>query len=149
MDVMRIEKGHSAGAEINGQRTAQSLGLGRMINKSKDSIGNVMSDRDAFNDPNASVLVGLKQLGCDAPLVGGSYLLKLNDALIEQADQGHVTSVAYSPNLKCTIGLGFLKNGADRMGERMRAVNPLQGQDVEVEITSPVFIDPEGERLRA
>ena len=149
MDVMRIEKGHSAGAEINGQRTAQSLGLGRMINKSKDSIGNVMSDRDAFNDPNASVLVGLKQLGCDAPLVGGSYLLKLNDALTEQADQGHVTSVAYSPNLKCTIGLGFLKNGADRMGERMRAVNPLQGQDVEVEITSPVFIDPDGERLRA
>jgi sarcosine oxidase subunit alpha len=31
----------------------------------------------------------------------------------------------------------------------MRAVNLLAGTDTEIEIVSPHFIDPEGERLRA
>ncbi|MBA3325934.1 MAG: hypothetical protein H0T41_11955, partial [Rhodobacteraceae bacterium] len=47
------------------------------------------------------------------------------------------------------IALGYLKNGAARTGERLRAVNPLAGSDVVVEIVSPHFIDPEGDRLRA
>ena len=47
------------------------------------------------------------------------------------------------------IALGYLKNGAARMGERMRVVNLLNKTDVEVEIVSPHFIDPEGSRLRA
>jgi sarcosine oxidase subunit alpha len=31
----------------------------------------------------------------------------------------------------------------------LRAVNPLMNEEVEVEVVSPHFIDPEGERLRA
>ena len=31
LGVMRIEKGHVAGNEINGQTTARDLGLGRMM----------------------------------------------------------------------------------------------------------------------
>ena len=34
------------------------------------------------------------------------------------------------------------------MGERLRAVNPLKGTAVEVEVVSPHFVDPDGERLR-
>jgi sarcosine oxidase subunit alpha len=47
------------------------------------------------------------------------------------------------------IALGYLKDGANRIGEKMRAVNLLAGTDTEIEIVSPHFIDPEGERLRA
>jgi DNA-binding transcriptional LysR family regulator len=36
---MRIEKGHAAGNELNGQTTAADLGLGRMMSKKKDFIG--------------------------------------------------------------------------------------------------------------
>ena len=38
---MRIEKGHVAGNEINGQTTARDLGLGRMMSTKKDYIGRV------------------------------------------------------------------------------------------------------------
>jgi sarcosine oxidase subunit alpha len=39
LGVMRIEKGHAAGNELNGTTTALNLGLGRMVSKAKDSIG--------------------------------------------------------------------------------------------------------------
>jgi len=64
-------------------------------------------------------------------------------------DQGWMTSVAYSPSLGHSIGLGFIKRGDQRQGEIVRAVNPLMGSEIEVEIVSAHFIDPEGERLRA
>jgi glycine cleavage system aminomethyltransferase T len=40
---MRIEKGHVAGGELNGQSTALNMGLGKMVSKKKDSIGMVLS----------------------------------------------------------------------------------------------------------
>ncbi len=45
LGVMRIEKGHAAGNELNGQTTALNLGLGRMVSKKKDSIGSTLSER--------------------------------------------------------------------------------------------------------
>ena len=149
MNVMRIEKGHAAGAEINGQTTALSLGLGRMVNKGKDSIGNVLSSREVLSDPSGLMMVGLKQLKENVQLAAGSHLVNRKGENGKEVSQGHVTSVAYSPNLKNTIGLGFLKNGENRKGEIIWAVNPVQGEEVQVEVTNPVFIDPEGERLRA
>ncbi len=43
LGVMRVEKGHAAGNELNGQTTAENLGLGRMVSKKKDCIGNTLS----------------------------------------------------------------------------------------------------------
>ena len=63
-------------------------------------------------------------------------------------DGGWLTSVVYSPHLGHSIGLGYLKSGDSRKGERLRSVNLLAKTDVEVEIVSPHFFDPEGERLR-
>ncbi|HEY0290895.1 MAG TPA: sarcosine oxidase subunit alpha family protein, partial [Hansschlegelia sp.] len=37
--VMRIEKGHAAGPELNGATTGADLGMGRMMSKKKDFIG--------------------------------------------------------------------------------------------------------------
>ena len=64
-------------------------------------------------------------------------------------DGGWLTSVVYSPHLGHQIALGYLKNGDTRLGERLRAVNLLAGTETEIEIVSPHFIDPEGDRLRA
>ena len=60
-----------------------------------------------------------------------------------------MSSVAYSPNLGHSIGLGFIKNGLSRKGEIVVAVDPLRNNNIDVEIVSPHFIDPEGKRLRA
>ena len=62
---------------------------------------------------------------------------------------GYITSVVYSPHLGHSVGLGYLANGSARIGEELRAVNPLGGTEIAVRVASPHFIDPEGERLRA
>jgi glycine cleavage system aminomethyltransferase T len=45
--------------------------------------------------------------------------------------------------------LAFIKGGAARKGEVVRAVSPVHGTEMEVEIVSAHFIDPEGEKMRA
>ena len=47
LSVMRIEKGHVAGNELNGQTTARDLGLEKMMSRKKDYIGRVMAARPA------------------------------------------------------------------------------------------------------
>jgi sarcosine oxidase subunit alpha len=63
-------------------------------------------------------------------------------------DLGWMTSVAYSPTLGHHIGLGFVKAGNSRMGDVIRAWDGVRKKDVEVEIVSAHFFDPDGERLR-
>ena len=58
--VMRIEKGHVAGNEIDGRTTARDLGLGRMLSTKKDCIGRVMAGRPALLDPDRPAFVGFK-----------------------------------------------------------------------------------------
>lgn len=147
LGVLRIEKGHAAGNEINGQTTAQMLGLGRMVSTKKDAIGTVMSRREGLVG-DARVLVGLQPVRAGDPVVAGSHLFTDGAAHETAQDQGWITSACFSPHLDQMIGLGFLEGGAARMGEVVIAANPLQGQQVALRVVSPHFIDPEGVRLR-
>lgn len=149
LGVMRIEKGHAAGNELNGTTTAQNLGMGRMVSKKKDSIGSILSEREGLNRDDDLRQVGIKPVDPKASVPAGSHLMSLTGPVDAAHDQGYVTSACYSPCLGHAIALGFLKNGSERMGERMRLVSPLTKVETEVEIVSPHFIDPEGERLRA
>ena len=149
LGVMRIEKGHAAGNELNGTTTALNLGLGRMVSKKKDCIGNTLSEREGLNTGEALRLVGLKPVDASQPVQAGGHLMTRDGPVDAAHDQGYVTSAAYSPILNSSIGLGYLKNGADRMGEVLRLVNPLESFSTEVEVVSAHFVDPEGERLRA
>ena len=149
LGVMRIEKGHAAGNELNGTTTALNLGLGRMVSSTKDSIGSVLSRREGLTNPDAIIQVGFKPVNEADMLDAGAHLMRVGDPVNAAHDQGYVTSVCYSPCLGHSIGLGFLSNGSDRIGEIIRAVNPLQGRETLVEVVSPHFIDPKGERLHA
>ena len=149
LGVMRIEKGHAAGNELNGTTSAQNLGMGRMVSKIKDSIGSKLSEREGLNRENDLRQVGIKPVNPADPVPAGGHLMNATGPVDAAHDQGYATSAAFSPNLGHMIALGFLKDGANRMGERMRLVSPLTGVDTEVEITSAHFIDPKGERLRA
>jgi sarcosine oxidase subunit alpha len=147
LGVMRIEKGHVAGNELNGTTTAADLGLGRMMSKKKDFIGRVLAERAGLTDPERPALVGIRPVDRSARLYGGAHFLALGAAPSLENDQGYLTSVAYSPMLGHWIGLGFLKRGPERHGERLRAFCPIRGGDAEVEVVSPLFFDPEGGRL--
>lgn len=147
LGVMRIEKGHVAGNELNGTTTAADLGLGRMMSKKKDFIGRVLAERPGPTDPDRPALIGVKPVDGAARLYGGAHFLAPGAAPSLENDQGYLTSVAYSPMLGHWIGLGFLKHGPERHGERLRAFCPIRGGDAEVEVVSPLFFDPEGARL--
>lgn len=148
LGVLRIEKGHAAGNELNGTTTALNLGLGRMVSDLKDGMGRVMAKREGLaSDPRR--LVGFKPVDPAHSLLGGMHLLELDAPAHYQHDLGYLTSAAYSPHLKCSIALGFMDEGDTRIGQRVRAISPVEGLDIEVEICSPHFVDPQGERLRA
>jgi methylglutamate dehydrogenase subunit C len=148
LGVMRIEKGHVAGGETNGQSTALNMGLGKMVSKKKDSIGMVLSQREGLTEDTGYRLVGVKPVDPQAKLTAGSHFLEHGAAAVATNDQGWLTSKVYSPHLGHDIALGYLKGGDSKVGQRMRIVNLLAGLDTEVEILSPHMFDPEGERLR-
>ena len=147
LGVMRIEKGHAAGNELNGTTTAFNLGMGRMVSSAKDSIGAVLSRRVGLNNDDALKLVGV--IPCDAknPVPAGAHLMTKGTTIDAAHDQGYVTSACYSPSYGHDIGLCFLKSGDSRMGEIIRLVSPLTGIAHDVEVVSAHFVDPKGERL--
>lgn len=147
LGVLRIEKGHAAGNELNGQTTAQMLGMGRMVSTAKDSIGAVLSRRDGMV-ADRRVLVGLQPVDPADPVVAGSHLFTQGSPQNTASDQGWITSACFSPHIGSAIGLGYLENGAARMDEIITAANPLQGQSVALRVVSAHFVDPEGGRVR-
>jgi sarcosine oxidase subunit alpha len=147
LSVLRIEKGHVAGGELNGQTTAADLGLGRMMSTKKDYIGRVMAGRPALVDADRWQLVGLKPNAALDRVRAGGHIFALHREAKTENDQGYVTSAAYSPTLERWIGLALVARGRERIGDRVRVVDPLRGTDIAVEICDPVFVDPKGERL--
>ena len=147
LGVMRIEKGHVSTNEINGQTTAHDLGATRMLSARKDFIGRVMAERPALQAPDRPTFAGFKPVDRAARLRAGAHFLPLGAEAVAANDEGYMTSVAFSPTLGHWIGLGFLRRGPQRGGERVRAFDPVRGADVEVEVCDPIFVDPERVRL--
>jgi sarcosine oxidase subunit alpha len=127
---------------------ARDLGLGRMMSTKKDFVGRTMAARPALIDPRRPTLVGLKPCDLKDRLRGGAHLLTPGAAPGPQADDGYVTSTAFSPSLGHWIGLALLSRGPERIGERIRVYDPIRSGDFEAVIVSPVFLDPEGAKLR-
>jgi sarcosine oxidase subunit alpha len=148
LSVMRIEKGHVAGNELNGQTVARDLGLGRMMSTKKDFVGRLMAGRPALIDPSRPSLVGLRPVDRTDRLRNGAHLFAPGATPSPDSDDGFITSTAFSPSLGHWIGLGLLARGPERLGERIRVYEPIRSSDVEAEIVAPIFLDPEGEKLR-
>ena len=146
--VMRIEKGHVSGPELNGQTTAADLGFGRLASSKKDYVGAVMARRPALIDPQRPGLVGFRPVDRAKLIRAGAHLLEKGAAAATESDIGYLTSATVSPTLGHSIALGFIEGGAKRLGDVVRAWDGLRDSDVEVEVCPPVFLDPEGVRLR-
>jgi sarcosine oxidase subunit alpha len=147
LSVMRIEKGHVAGSELNGTTTASDLGLGRMMSTKKDYIGRVMAGREAFLRPDRAQFVGLRPLDTSDRIRAGSHLLTRGAEPSMHNDQGYVTSVAFSPMLGQWIGLALLKGGRARHGETVLVWNGLSNVHMLAEVVDPCFYDKEHKKL--
>ncbi len=147
LSIMRIEKGHVAGGELNGITTPDDLGLGRMVSRNKDFIGRMMGEREALKAGNRDVLVGVKPVEPSEQLRSGAHLLTRGAVASLDNDQGYVTSVAYSPMLRHWIGLALLKRGRERHGEIVQLYDDLRDSQMLVEVTHPCFYDRENLKL--
>jgi sarcosine oxidase subunit alpha len=148
LSVMRIEKGHPAGGELNGQTTARDLGMARMMSKKKDFVGRAMARRPGLVSPDRPALVGLLPVDRTTRIRAGAHLLPIGAAAVPENDEGWITSAAHSPMLGCWIALAMLKGGPARIGQRVRAWDQIRHAETEVEVVAPCFVDPDGARLR-
>ncbi|MGA9412281.1 MAG: sarcosine oxidase subunit alpha family protein [Roseobacter sp.] len=148
LNVLRIEKGHITHAEIHGAVTAFDAGFARMVSAKKDCIGKTMAERPGLMDENRQQLVGLKPVNSSDALTAGAHIFERAAAARRVNDQGYVTSVAHSPTLGHSIGLGFLARGPARHGEIVRVVDAVRGHDFLATVCAPVFVDPKGDRVR-
>ena len=148
MTVMRTEKGHVAGPELDGRTTARDLGLGRMMSERKDYVGRWMAGRSGLEGEGRLQLVGLKPVRKGETFRMGAHLVDDIGSVGSGISQGHVTTSVYSPSCDHFIGLALLKNGRERHGEVLHAVSPLHDEAAEVEIADTVFVDKDGERMR-
>ena len=144
LGLLRIEKGHVAGAELNGQTSAGDLGLGRMLKKRGDFIGRMLARRPGMKDPARPNLVGLRAFDPGQQIRAGAHLVDAAGG----ASLGWISSATISVVEPGWIGLGLLRDGAARIGSRMIAASPLTGEDVPVAIVSPHMYDPENARVR-
>ena len=149
LSIMRIEKGHVAGGELNGTTTAADLGLGKMMSSKKDYIGRMMATREGLTNKNRQSVVGIRAVNHAVRIRVGSHLLKKGDHPSTQNDQGYISSVAWSPMLDRWIGLALLANGRERHGEIVQVFDGLRDTHMLAEICDPVHFDRENAKLHA
>ncbi len=148
MHVLRAEKGYIiVGQETDGSVTPLDLGMDWIVSKTKDFIGKRSLSRSDMAKPDRKQLVGLLTEDPAEVLPEGAQLVDEVLARPPMPMIGHVTSSYMSPNLGRSIALALVKGGRARHGERLHA-SLADGKTITCEITGPVFLDPEGERLR-
>ena len=148
MGVLRIEKGHVAGMELDGRTTPGDLGLGQLVSARKDCIGKRSLTRAALAATDRRQLVGLLPLDGKTPVPRGAQLVADANARLPNPILGHVTANCYSPTLGKPIALALLANGRALIGKTFDATSPLAGITVPVTVTNHVFFDPAGVRVR-
>ncbi|NMD09523.1 MAG: sarcosine oxidase subunit alpha, partial [Phyllobacteriaceae bacterium] len=147
LSIMRIEKGHVAGGELNGTTTAADLGLGKMMSSKKDYIGRMTASREGLVDPKRQCVVGIRPVDKADKLRSGSHLLTRGSTPSMANDQGYITSVAWSPMLNEWLGLALLSNGRARHGEIIQVFDGLRNIHMLAEICDPMHFDRENRRL--
>jgi glycine cleavage system aminomethyltransferase T/NADPH-dependent 2,4-dienoyl-CoA reductase/sulfur reductase-like enzyme len=144
MGALRIEKGHVAGAELDGRTTLKDMGLEGLASGKKPFVGSVLRKRAVLQDASRPSLVGLKIDGQEGAKAG-SLLFSLA-APVRGHGEGWVSSTTWSPALNSNIALAFLANGPKRNGEQIRIVDFVGNGTLIAEVVSHHFFDPEGVR---
>ncbi len=148
MHVLRAEKGYIiVGQETDGTVTPDDVGYAGMIGKAKpDFVGKRALARAAFaTQTNRKQLVGLLTDDAAHVLEEGAHIVADPAQPTPMTLLGHVTSSYWSDTLGRSIALALLRDGRARTGEQLHV--PLGSHNVRVTVASPVFYDPEGNRL--
>jgi sarcosine oxidase, subunit alpha len=149
MHVLRAEKGYIiVGQDTDGTVTPDDAGLAWAIGRSKpDFVGKRSLQRPAMAAPGRRQLVGLLTADPSVVLEEGAQVMALPGARAPSRPLGHVTSSYYSAALKRSIALALVSGGRARKGQTLYVAGARS--DTPVQVSTPVFYDPEGKRIHA
>ncbi|HEX9706257.1 MAG TPA: sarcosine oxidase subunit alpha family protein [Steroidobacteraceae bacterium] len=147
MHVLRAEKGYViVGQDTDGTVTPGDAGLAWAIGRGKaDFVGKRSLERAAMKDPRRKQLVGLRTRDAGTVLEEGAQVAESARQTPPMKLLGHVTSSYFSAALGHSIALAMVSGGRARQGQTLFV--PTPAGDIAVDVTSPVFYDPEGARL--
>ena len=146
LNTLRIEKGHVTGAELNGNTSADDLGMQRMLKKQGDFVGRMLSQRFGLSAPERLQLVGVRPADPARRLRNGAHLvLRETDA----TSLGYITSSTPSVEREGWVGLALVAGGRARIGQQLIARSMIHGETLPIDIVSPHMLDPENLRVRA
>jgi sarcosine oxidase subunit alpha len=148
MHILRAEKGFIVvGHDTDGTVTPQDLGMDWIVSKKKkDFLGKRSFDREDTARADRKQLVGLLTENPREVVPEGSQIVSRVRSEPPMPMEGFVTSSYWSAALDRSIAMALLERGHGRHGETVTIALP--GRIVRATVTSPVFYDPEGERLR-
>ena len=141
--LLRTEKAFiAAGLEGDGYANIYDVGMGWVVPKKKgDFVGKRSTTRDLNKGGPRPEVVGLLP-------EDGSFVPPKGTPLID-ADRnmiGMVTIGFHSPNLKRSIALAQLSDGRSRLGETVTLFT--KEKTALAKVCEPVFIDPDGLKMR-
>ena len=146
LNTLRIEKGHVTTAELNGNTTADDLGLQRLLKKQGDFIGRTLAQRAGLNAAERLQLVGVRPTDRSERLRNGSQLVARE---APDVSLGYLTSATPSVEFEGWVGLALLSGGRQRLGQRLLARSPIHKETVELQILGSHMLDPENVRVRS
>ena len=149
LSTLRIEMGHVAGSEIDGRTISSDLSLDGMLSKKKDFIGKRSLNRKAFIESGREKIVGVVPLDKKTMIPEGSHIVVDNKASLPNPKLGHISASCWSVEYNNPFSLAILKDGKQRIGEKLYALSPLKSKSIPVEIVSSHYVDPKGERVRS
>jgi sarcosine oxidase subunit alpha len=147
MHVLRAEKGYViVGQDTDGTVTPDDAGLAWAIGRNKaDFVGKRSLERAAMKAASRKQLVGLRTRDAGTVLEEGAQIVESAGQKPPMKLIGHVTSSYWSAALGHSVALAMVSAGRARLGQTLFV--PMRGGDIAVEVTSPVFYDPDGAKL--
>lgn len=148
MHVLRAEKGFIiVGQDTDGTVTPYDAGLGWAVGKKKtDFVGMRSLSRPDLVADGRKQLVGLLTEDGKSKLEEGAQIVFDPNQPIPMKMVGHVTSAYHSEAMGRPIALALVEGGHGKMGETVYI--PMPDRTIRATITSTVFYDPEGARLK-
>ena len=147
MHVLRAEKGYIIiGQETDGTVTPADAALNWAVSKKKaDFVGKRGMARPDLVRAGRKQLVGLLTRNPLTVLEEGAQIVADPNQPVPMTMIGHVTSSYWSETLGRSIALALVADGNALKGKTLHV--PMENETIAVEVTAPIFFDPEGERL--
>lgn len=146
--LLRTEKAFiAAGLEGDGYANIHDVGMGWVVARNKgDFIGKRSMERDLNIGGPRPEIVGLLPDDVNFVPSKGSPIIDTPSDDNSREMIGMVTIGFHSPNLKRSIALAQLRDGRSRIGETVTLYT--KERTVTAQVCEPIFIDPDGERMR-